>query len=597
MITTNLEYKIEKTKDNYEVLKIEKDNKWIYVGSKYNMKGSVDKFLEEICTGKDLEKKIFFVFGFGTGEHIKTLCDKFKKNRIIVFEPNEALKNYIPELKWITKYRNLTVLCSEENHLKDFIKNELEDFKTDRIQIGYFANYHQIYAAEFSGLIELIKKTIWDMQIEINTSMSYSKRWFDTFVSNFEFMLQGVPSTVYKDKYKGRPAIIVSAGPSLEKNIEELKKIKDDFLILVGGRTLRSVLDQNIKPSIMVNVDPSERNYQLVKGYIEDTNIPLLFYEGTNEKIVSNHDGKKIFFTQKDFIKKMAEVEIENYTFGGSVAHIATGFATDIGCNPIIFIGQDLAYTNDKMYSKISSDQNNPNTEEPNSVGNIMVDAVNGGQLRTEPVLYGFKKNLENYISAKKQTTLFINATEGGARIEGTIEMPLKEVIENYCGNKIIPFDELDIDYKVDIKKNAKNMIEDVKKSCNSIISYCEKACKNIEDLKEHYDSKKSTKINRTLLKLDKIDEKIKIEYTKLEITETLLYPLIFDAMTSKFDIDHHEGTEEDKINTIIKNNTRLYLNLSANLKYVLKSIDNLLMDLNGESELENLIKGLNLEI
>lgn len=596
MITTNLEYKIEKTKDDYYVLKIEKDDKWIYVGSKYNMKASIDKFLEEVCIGQDLEKKIFFVFGFGTGEHIKALCDKFKNNRIIVFEPNEALKDYIPGLKWIEEYRNLTVLCSEENHLKDFIKSELEEFKTDRIHVGYFANYDRIYSTEFSNLIEIIKKLIWDIQIEINTAMSYSKRWFDTFISNFEFIVNGIPATAYKDKYKGIPAIIVSAGPSLEKNIEELKKIKGDFLILVGGRTLRSVLQKDVKPDMIVNVDPSERNYQLVKGYIEDTNIPLLFYEGTNEKIVANHQGKKIFFTQKDFVKKMAEVEIENYTFGGSVAHIATGFATDIGCSPIIFIGQDLAYTNDKMYSKISSDQNNPNTENPNGAGDIMVDAVNGGQVRTEPVLYGFKKNLENYIAAKRQSTLFINATEGGARIEGTIEMSLKEVIENYGGNKVIPFDELDIDYKVDIKKNAKAMIEEVKKSCDSIILYCEEACKNIVDLKENYDSKKSNKINSILLKLDKIDEKIKNEYEKLEITETLLYPLIFDAMTSKFDIDHDEGTEEDKINTIIKNNRRLYLNLSANLKYVLKSIDNLLMDLNGESELENLIKGLDLE-
>lgn len=597
MITTSLDYTIEKSKDNYNVLKVNRNNKWVYIGSKYSMESSVKRFIDDIILEKEINKKIFFVYGFGTGEHIKSLCEKFQNNRIIVFEPNEQLGSYISNLKWINDYKNLTVLCSEEDHLKNFLRAELKDFKTDKIKVSYFANYDKIYGKEFSQLLEIIKKLIWDIQIEINTSMSYSKKWFDTFTSNFKYIVEGVPSTAYKDKYKGKPAIIVSAGPSLEKNIDELKKVKDDFLILVGGRTLRSVLQKGIKPSIIVNVDPSERNYQLVKGYIEDTNIPLLFYEGTNDNIVKNHNGKKIFFTQKDFIKKMAEVEIENYTFGGSIAHIATGFAEDIGCSPIIFIGQDLAFTGEKMYSAISADQNNPNTANAKKgTGDLMVEAVGGGMVRTEPVLYGFKKNLETFISAKKQNTLFINATEGGARIEGTIEMPLKSVIESYGGNQVKSFEDMDIEYNVDIKENAKKIISEAAKSSKNITKLCEKACKNISDLFQHYNTTNDNKVNTILMKLERIDEKIRKEYEQLEMTESLIYPLVFDAMTSSFDLEHSGNIKkEENIETILKTNKRFYLNLSANMKYAMKALRKIELYLNDETELEHIVKGLNL--
>lgn len=68
------------------------------------------------------------------------------------------------------------------------------------------------------------------------------------------------------------------------------------MLIISGGRTLRSLIDKQITPHLLTVADPGEISYELVKGYIEDLNVPLLFYEGTNEKVVEKHRGDKIFF-------------------------------------------------------------------------------------------------------------------------------------------------------------------------------------------------------------------------------------------------------------------------------------------------------------
>ena len=100
MISTELEYKIEDTKDNLKILRINKDNKWVYIGSKYNMNSEVDKFLKNIDESEiDRKHTVIIIFGFGTGEYIKAVREKYKENEVIVFEPNSNLKEYIKKFK------------------------------------------------------------------------------------------------------------------------------------------------------------------------------------------------------------------------------------------------------------------------------------------------------------------------------------------------------------------------------------------------------------------------------------------------------------------------------------------------------------------
>jgi hypothetical protein len=126
MITTDLKFNIEKTKDDYEILRVSKNDKWIYIGSKYNMKLEIDKFLDEVGEEND-EKRVFLIYGFGAGEHIKALRSKFVKNRILVFEPNISLRNYINDISWIKKDKNIRVLCCEKDDLVDNIEKYIHE--------------------------------------------------------------------------------------------------------------------------------------------------------------------------------------------------------------------------------------------------------------------------------------------------------------------------------------------------------------------------------------------------------------------------------------------------------------------------------------
>lgn len=85
MLTTDLEYEIGTSKDDYPILRIKRNDKWTYIGSKYNMSLEINKFLEKFIDIDD-EDIVLIVYGAGTGKHIEALKNKYKKNKILVFE-------------------------------------------------------------------------------------------------------------------------------------------------------------------------------------------------------------------------------------------------------------------------------------------------------------------------------------------------------------------------------------------------------------------------------------------------------------------------------------------------------------------------------
>jgi len=566
MIITGYEYKIEKTKDDLGILKINKDEKWIYIGSKYNMKDDIQNFVEKFKEVANNTQDILFVYGFGLGEHIKCLRKEFPYNRILVFEPNYKLKDYITSLKWISEDKNLLVMCCNEERLKKYILYEIEDYDIKNVKTIYFANYDQIYKAEILEFVEIIKDNIFRASTNINFKNFASKRKFEGIMNNLPQIVESLPAKFLQDKYFGKPAIIVSAGPSLDKNIDELKGAEDKALIMVGARTLDPLLKRNIKPSLLGVVDAFDEMYNLVKDDINNNGVPLLYYNGTNEKLVAEHKGLKLFFGDNEFLEEISEGKIPYYCWGGSIAHTLTIYALVLGCNPIIYIGQDLAYTDEKCYAEDSNNVSYRSLDD----ANIIVEAVNGGTVRTNDELKNFKVQLEEIVRQFSQIK-FINATEGGARIKGTIEMTLDDVIANYMPNEEIKsIDDMckDIKFDVNLKENCIRLLKDYKDKSEMLIEKCNAVLKLIDKID---DNKKGKVLKRLLKEIGSLDKKISEEMNGIKIIQDLLYPIIYNAMTEKI-VD-----EETNELVAIENNKRFYSLLIQTLRYAIGEFENTL--------------------
>lgn len=581
MLILDYDIKIEDTKDNYSIVKINKNGKQIYIGSKYNMRAEIDKFLDKArCSKKDKQNLIFIVYGFGTGEHIKALRKEFINNQILVFEPNIKLYNFIiKEYKWISADKNLHIISCNENELETNFRKYIDEVKMSYMEVLDFSNYFNIYIDEYKAFIKAFKAMIVNLVLNRNTALVSNERWFSTLMNNIKYIVKGIPIDEYQGKYKNKPAVIVSAGPSLEKNIDELKKLDNQMLIICGGRTLRSLKDKDIDPHLLVSVDAYNVQYELAQGYIEKYNGPLLFYEGTNEDIVKNHPGDKIFYTNLKFIKDISEREMGILPQGGSVAHIMTDFAIIAECNPIIFIGQDLAYTNDLSYSRISGNKDGKMTFETEKRDtDIFVDGIDGNPVRTSLAFDRFRRTFEEIIE-DNPNTCFINATEGGARIKGTIEMSLKEVINKYAGEKISPVSRTE--YSVNIKKNVLNYLKEAKKTSDFIIKECDRSIRLLEELNKYYITKSYSKMNAILEKLDKIDKEIQEEYEKVEIISSRVYPAMYKILTAKTANSEKPGIDDAKM--ITEQNKKFYIEIREVLKECFENIDDLIKNIENE--------------
>jgi len=564
----NNQYIIEKTKDNYDIIKVYKDNKWIYIGSKYNMKNEIEKFMNKVREETN-EKTIFLIFGFASGDHIETLSKCYENAIIRIFEPNEEIYEYAIQRECIKNNSNIIVQKYDKNTIdnKSCNLDFMDEFNLNRIHIIPFCNYDKIYDFEYLCLLNMIKSKCVDARINRNTKLGFSKRWFTALNKNLPYIVNSVLLDKYRDSYKNKPAIIISAGPSLDKNVDLLKGIEEEFFLITGGRPLKGLVEKKISPGLVVALDSGNINYELMKGSIEETNFPLLFFEVTNEKIVENHNGYKIFSTYSPFIINALENKINVLETFGSVAHSSTSAAILLGCNPIIFIGQDFAYTNDRAHSAYLEEKHKDNKfEDVKNQNDIYVESIDGSQVRTSRVLNSYRIGMEKIIERNPQIR-FINATEGGARIHGTEEMTLKEVIDIYRNNTIEKFEILKPNIK--FKETIVNKLEETIECLKIIKTKCNKADKYVKVLECGINK---NAINQAINELDKIDLFIKDEIIKFSIVESLLYPIVYSILSDNSLSKVHEKKEKRQI--IVEQSKRLYTYLRDTIDINLEEIE-----------------------
>ncbi|AYF55032.1 motility associated factor glycosyltransferase family protein [Clostridium botulinum] len=564
-MSMSVEFSLEKSKDNFNILKMSNEERQVYIGSKYNMKNYLEKFINDIGNIAK-EDSVFLILGIGGGEELKCLKNKYPESKIIILEPIKELISYAYKNNIIkfTESDNVYVRFIDNKVKTTFmLKGLLQEYEVKRIVFKCLYNYDKIFKNQLCEITDIVKTSLIDKIIDINTNIYFSRRWFDTMISNLEYMIKSSTVDNLKNSMENIPSIIVSAGPSLEKNIKQLHNVKNNMLILSGGRTLKPLTKENIVPNLLGVIDAAKVSYDLVQGYIEHTKVPLLFYEGTNEEVVKNHKSEKVFFTKSAFIEKCFENNDINLVMGGSIAHILTTFSIYIGCNPIIFIGQDFAYTNEKYHADIAINQFT--SKEQNKAKNensLYVKDIKGDIVRTNVVLDSFRRDMELIIKQYPKIT-FINATEGGANIEGTINMSLSDAIKKYKLNSKV---ELNINnrFNEDIKNRFLNILTEAFKSSNVIKKQCQTGIDIVNKLSKHVALKDNCKINESLKKLKYVDDNIKNNYKSLEILYTLLYPISFTIM-SKY------KAENDK--EIIEKSKFLYESLLKNVEYAIMKI------------------------
>lgn len=280
----------------------------------------------------------------------------------------------------------------------------------------------------------------------------------DNYINNWKHVFRGIDYFNFENMYKDKPAIIVGAGPSLDKNIEKLKLVNGKALIMCVDAALDTLINCGIIPDIVASIERTEITTKFYKReeipksivYVGPNVVPGSILERFDRIIFTGRQGDGFF---RDFNKCLG---FNNLEIGSNVAGILVAFAQYLGCNPIIFAGLDLAYTGGKTHTSLVVD--NINEEDmKNSYKNkelvTYVKGQNGEILETFEFFMHAKVWIEGQI-AKNKKCRYINATEGGANIDGAENIKLANAINEYCSSeKLVSFqqkyDELISEYKL----------------------------------------------------------------------------------------------------------------------------------------------------
>ena len=246
-----------------------------------------------------------------------------------------------------------------------------------------------------------------------------------------------------QNKFDDIPAILVAGGPSLDKNIHLLKEAQEKSVIIAVDTVLPALLKNGVHPHFLTCIDPNDLTFEKFADLVPQIkDIALISSSWVNPKTPKVFPADQVFWT---FTAKPMEAWL-NSLLGGklltggasTVAHLNLIAAHMLGCDPIIFIGQDLAYPSSAASSHAKGtvlQGSAPTNVITHHIQGETVTGINGEILRTNRSFLSMKQFFETAIAKSDRT--HINATEGGANIDGTEILTLQEALDRHCKTQI----------------------------------------------------------------------------------------------------------------------------------------------------------------
>ncbi|NGX35964.1 MAG: hypothetical protein K1000chlam1_00800 [Candidatus Anoxychlamydiales bacterium] len=354
--------------------------------------------------------------------------------------------------KWLKKKKNRKII---------FLEDDIDKYKSLDDQISKIFKKREVKSIFIKDSLDLdLKKIAWDCvyldlkviksptdlrdsnfeKIEnfLNeyhlgatlTSYIYSDFGINVFENFYSNLLNTDKFALFesmKDSCKNIPAIIAGAGPSIENDLDDLKKAYDKALIFTSGSSINIFSKNNIKYNFAASIDQNPYFKRFKNNHLFENNNIFFYQNQINRHNLSIVDGNKALVSDygayplKGWIYERLGIKQDVFEAGWTVTTFLIKIATLLGCNPIIFVGLDLSYQKDKYAKGVTKDKSEYEL--------IKIKDKKGEIVFTQKDWLLAKKWIEEF--AKNKTTTFINASQSGLKIENVEESNLKALLKN----------------------------------------------------------------------------------------------------------------------------------------------------------------------
>lgn len=502
---------------------------------------------------KEIESNhLHIIFGYGAGYIISELIEKLGSNeKIIVIDPlyDQLMKQDILKLD---------CLIIKEINLAEIKKNiSAKLFNFDRkIKVICSPNYNNLLPEDYVKVLNLIKDLQNSSFVNENTVRIFATNWQENIIKNLAFVCEDETVNALKNKYKA-PVVIASGGPSLTKQLPLLKKIANRVIILAAGSTINSLLREGIEPDYVVTIDGSELNYKHFEN-IEINKTKLIYMLESYYKIQEVFPNKRFVFLDifnkrtQQYIKGHYNKELPLILGGASVSSFALTIASEITTGPIAIIGQDLAYSGDFTHANNNKESKKIDYNSIESSILVEIDGYYGGKVKSTYEYLPMKESFENILPLLRENSRIFNCTEGGAKINGMLQISFSHFYENYVKKSETL---IGTEYNNNnILRNRKKYYDLLKSELNEY-QKLKKEYKLALNILEIVKLKKEFSVNN-LSKLEDIDSRIK-KFINNVILQKIADPIVLDIM-KKYEPKLNESINES-FNRVYQQNKAIY--------------------------------------
>lgn len=505
------------------------DGRTLFLHSRYDPQREAAEFV----AGLDAEDAACVVLcGLGLGYHLKALYDRFGEETVVfVSEPDLVTIKTALETTDLSRELVTGRVVILTGHDKAILHERLHDHATGLMFGTVFAvpPVARDHAAEFHAAC---RQAILDFA-------AFAKMSLMTLVRNAEITARNItnnlptyvstpPPDVLRDRFAGCPAILVAAGPSLAKNVDQLVDLQDKAVLIAAQTTLRPLLARGIRPHFVTSLDFSDMSRQFFEGLEIPDDVVLVAEPKASWHVVDTFRGgatgppRRVVMLDNPFAHRCIGESLAKRSPmepGATVMHLAFYLAQWLGCDPIIFIGQDLGFGGHCYYAPGVA-MHRAWTPELGRFGTLemkeweriarqrpmlrKVFDIHGKPIYTDEQMFTYLEQFERDFA--KSAAKVIDATEGGTRKRGAEVMALAEAAERHCRKAIDParFSRLSAEWSdSSLLKPARDALAARREELAEFRALCDETHTVLRELNGLVESPE--KFNRRIVRVDEL--------------------------------------------------------------------------------------------
>lgn len=359
--------------------------------------------------------------GLGLGWHAKAINDAPGHPKLIAFEPDADIRERQaavgPGLGGVQ-------IATDLHQLSEMISGHVVYARTDRVALFSPRAYRNTFPTLLKSLQELIRQIVDRRASDLLARRTNNLRWAHWAMCNLGHVLATPDVAATAGAFKGVPAFVVGAGPSLNQTLSVLSSASKKGLLLCAASALGPLSTARITPHCAIAIEAKDESRQFLGRNINA--LTLIAASSSHPNHFETWPGPLAHVHLLPWLARIcASLALPN---GGHATSLAFTMAYFWGCDPIILVGQDLAYTGGRVHA-----QGRPGGEEDGVQAGLHTAAIGGGEVQTSQVFSSYinwYQESASHIARSASRRRIINCTSAGALIPGFEHLPLEKI----CG-------------------------------------------------------------------------------------------------------------------------------------------------------------------